>query len=444
MAQPIIVAGATTESCAAVGPVRNHGSRSYSRSAGAVKWRLAVVTTCNGREGGRYAPPPDPLTITMLQQPSPSLAKSTAPVDATDRLVALDILRGLALFGVMAINVVYEFRVSIFEQFLPVYPPLSPLNKAIATFLEATISLKAFALFSLLFGVGLAIQFDRLAQKPRALLLVRRLLALLAFGLLHATLIWNGDILIEYALAGLVVLPLLYGPRWLLAAAALALLMFYSTFYLARFAPLPDVPWMTSHVVEARRVYGSGSFADILRFRIDEIPAIVPLHVLVFPRTLGLFLVGALAWRTGFVQRPFEKRGLLFGVVLATAALTPWVSWSTATVTLALGYGAVILSVASTATGARLLGWAAPLGRMAFTNYLAQSLIFGWTFYGYGLGLFGKLDVATALAFGITVYVIQVFASRWWLERYWFGPVEWLWRALMYGRRPPMRRPAAA
>ena len=382
----------------------------------------------------------------MQQQPSQSLTSkpASAPIEAVDRLVALDILRGIALFGVMVINVVFEFRVSIFEQFLPTYPPLAPLDKAISAFLEAAISLKAFALFSLLFGAGLAIQFDRLAQKPRAILLLRRLLALLAFGIIHATLIWNGDILIEYALAGLIVLPLLYGPRWLLALAAVALLILYATSYLGRMVPLPDFPWMMGHVVEARRVYANGSFADILRFRIGEIAAIAPLHVWVLPRTLALFLVGALAWRTGVLQRASEQRWLLLGVALIAAVLTPWMSWVLKTVTLALAYGAFIIAVASTPMGVRLLGWAAPLGRMAFTNYIAQSLIFGWIFYGYGLGLFGKLGVAAALTIGVVTYIALVFASRWWLDRYRFGPVEWLWRALMYGRMPPMRRLAAA
>jgi uncharacterized protein len=76
---------------------------------------------------------------------------------------------------------------------------------------------------------------------------------------------------------------------------------------------------------------------------------------------------------------------------------------------------------------------------MAFTNYLVQSLIFGWVFYGYGLGLFGKLGASSALTFGVAVYVTQVFFSRWWLKRYQFGPVEWLWRTLMYGSLQPMK-----
>ena len=99
-----------------------------------------------------------------------------------------------------------------------------------------------------------------------------------------------------------------------------------------------------------------------------------------------------------------------------------------------------ILGIANLDRGKRLLGWAAPLGRMAFTNYLAQSVILGWIFYGYGLGLFGRLGVANALTIGIAVYAGQVVFSAWWLRRYRYGPVEWLWRTLMYGSAQPMSR----
>jgi uncharacterized protein len=370
-------------------------------------------------------------------------ALTSEPIGETSRLMSLDILRGVALFGVMAINVVFEFRVSIFEQFLlPVDG--SSLDSAITGFLHEAISLKAFALFSFLFGVGLAIQFDRLQARQRATLLVRRLLALLAFGLVHLVLIWNGDILTEYALAGLLVLPLLYAPRWLLGISALMMLALYSSFYLSRWAPLPDARWMADHVMEARRVYQSGGFSEILMFRIHEIPAIAPLHVLVFPRTLALFLLGALVWRANILPRASEQWWMFFGAAIALAVSTVLVTRPLATVSLALAYGAFIVGIASTASGARLLNWAAPLGRMAFTNYLAQSLIFGWIFYGYGLGMFGRLGVTNALALGVVVYVAQVLVSQWWLGRYRFGPVEWLWRALMYGRLPPMLRLKAA
>ncbi len=129
------------------------------------------------------------------------------------------------------------------------------------------------------------------------------------------------------------------------------------------------------------------------------------------------------------------------------SVLTIGAGKSLATVTLAFAYAGFVIVVASTQFGLTLLGWAAPLGRMAFTNYLAQSLIFGWVFYGYGLGLFGKLGASSALTLGVALYVAQVIFSRWWLKRYLFGPVEWLWRTLMYGTLQPMKlsaKPAAA
>lgn len=110
------------------------------------------------------------------------------------------------------------------------------------------------------------------------------------------------------------------------------------------------------------------------------------------------------------------------------------------TVLLACGYGAVVVWLATRAGTRPLVAWAAPIGRMAFTNYLMQSVIFGWLLYGYGLGLFGKLGVAAALAIGTGVYILQVVFSALWLQRFLYGPVEWLWRSAMYGRRQPLWR----
>jgi uncharacterized protein len=106
---------------------------------------------------------------------------------------------------------------------------------------------------------------------------------------------------------------------------------------------------------------------------------------------------------------------------------------------LAVGYAGTILSAATTKWGERLLGWAAPLGRMAFTNYLLQSVIFSAVFFGWGLGWCG-MSAGPALLIGIIVYVVQVFVSAAWLRRYRFGPVEWLWRTMMYGYMQPLKR----
>jgi uncharacterized protein len=382
-------------------------------------------------------------------------AASPRPISPAERIDSIDLLRGLALLGVVAINVVTEFRVSIFEQFLSHTRPALPIDSAVETILTLAVEMKALALFSLLFGAGLAIQFERLANSERRTsLLVRRLAVLLVFGLLHLCLIWNGDILTEYALAGLIVLPFLFGPRWLVAVAALASLGLYLA--MQAFPPpgwWPSTAAMRQDVVEAHRIYATGGFLDVLAFRLRELPLFAPLHVFIFPRTIGLFLLGAFAWRTGILRNP--PRHLLFAIAAACIGLGAALILCHAggfiargrigalaeplgTILLALGYGAGIIGIANLDSGKKLLGWAAPLGRMAFTNYLMQSLIFGWIFYGYGLGLFGRLGVASALAVGVAVYTGQVFFSAWWLRRYRYGPVEWLWRTLMYGAAQPM------
>ena len=380
----------------------------------------------------------------------------TTPVGPSERIDAIDVLRGIALFGVLAMNIVTVFRVSIFAQFLPDTEPAGALDRAVGAVLEVAVDFKALALFSLLFGVGLAIQFERLAGNPRrTILLVRRLAVLLAIGLAHLYLIWNGDILVEYALAAFVVLPLLFGPRWLVGSAALLLLALYVIAPLLPPAlPLPGRAGIAALVADATRVYGTGGFFDVLAFRIDEVRAMVPLHVWLLPRTLALFLLGAFAWRSGIVRHASVHRRLLFAAAIAAILFGVGMDLAAAgsslgrwrypmerlgAVVLALGYAAAVIAAVSLPRGRRMLAWAAPLGRMAFTNYLAQSVICGWIFYGYGLGQFGRLGVAATLAIGVVIYVAQVMFSAWWLRRYRFGPVEWLWRSCMYGVAQPMR-----
>jgi uncharacterized protein len=320
---------------------------------------------------------------------------------------------------------------------------------------------KALCLFSLLFGVGLAIQFERLAQNARRLaLLLRRLAVLMGIGLVHLFLIWDGDILVEYALAGFVVLPLLFtSQRTLLAVSVIFLGAYCIVPYLPGIPQFPSQSWIMQHIAEARQAYGAGGFADVQAFRIHEIPAILGLHIRVFPRTVALFLFGAFAWRTGILREARPHRRFLFGLAVTAlfvgAGLTALaLEWTyivppalrglrsamqrTTPILLAIGYGAVV--IAAFAGGAeKLFVWAAPLGRTAFTNYLIQSIVLGWIFYGYGLGLFGSVGIATACAMGVLIYVLQVIGSIWWLKYFRFGPVEWLWRTLMYGTVQPMR-----
>ena len=99
-----------------------------------------------------------------------------------------------------------------------------------------------------------------------------------------------------------------------------------------------------------------------------------------------------------------------------------------------------MIAVAKSSCGKRAIGWAAPVGRMAFSNYIVQSIVLGLIFYGYGLGLFGRIGLWPCFAIVILIFAVQALVSRWWLDRFTFGPLEWLWRSLMYGRRQPMKR----
>ena len=188
----------------------------------------------------------------------------------------------------------------------------------------------------------------------------------------------------------------------------------------------------------------------MLAFRLRELPLFAPLHAFIFPRTIGLFLLGAFAWRTGILRNP--PRRLLFSIaaaciglgaalILCRPAADPRPGGTSGTILLALGYGAGIIGIANLGSGKKLLGWAAPLGRMAFTNYLAQSVIFGWIFYGYGLGLLAARRCQCAGHRRRRLHRTGFF-SAWWLRRYRYGPVEWLWRTLMYGVAQPMRQTA--
>jgi len=379
---------------------------------------------------------------------------SASPIAPSERIGTIDILRGLALFIVLMINTATEFRVSIFEQFQRGVKSAG-LADQISGALVLALHTKGFILFSFLFGVGLAIQFERLAGHDRRLtLLVRRLAILMVLGVVHLFLIWNGDILTEYAVVGLAALPLLYGPRWLLAAAAaLSLALYLASPWLPPPIAFPDAVWIARHVERARQVYGGGSFMEILAFRIEEVRYIAPLHIYVLPRTLGLFLLGAWAWRTNFF-RPTAPRKFLAPAACVMLALGGWMTLTTANgdalgwhldwqgrallqslaqLVLAAGYGAAIVVLAEHARGRKLVAWAGPLGRMAFTNYLAQSVILSCIFYGFGLALFGRLSIAQSIAVAVVIYAAQAVFSAWWLRRFRFGPIEWLWRSLMYG-----------
>jgi uncharacterized protein len=388
------------------------------------------------------------------------------PVRETERYQFLDVLRGIALFGVLLINLLGMFRASLFQHILEFHTHPGGLNHLVDLLAAAFVEFKAFTLFSFLFGAGVAIQAERSAKRgaPVKGFLVRRFLILLAFGLCHMFLIWNGDILILYAVCGLLMALTLPLPPRVLGLLGLATILLPNFVSLGFGSPGPDV-WR-AQVAAATRVYGHGTYLEILAFRWREtLRLILPLLWGVLPRTAGLMSWGASAWRSGLLRHPDQHRRLLWGILAVGLILGGGTSFLRAsaassghrsslpseledlvsTIPLAFAYAAAVLLWLRPgfATPAATPFAAAPFaaaGQMALTNYLTQSILLGFVFYGYGLALFGELGPAAGLAIAVVFYSAQLAFSVAWLKRFRFGPCEWLWRSLTYRRRQPLHR----
>jgi uncharacterized protein len=272
-------------------------------------------------------------------------------------------------------------------------------------------------------------------------------------------LIWNGDILTLYAACGLLLIPFTrVAPRSLLAAGCAIVLVAPYLPYFGDFIPSEEA--LRAQATLDHRIYGSGGFLEVAALRIREWPTfIVPLLIASFPRTLGLMLIGMAASRSGALRNIAAYRRVLVRSLpiigtagVAMAAVQVWARETEAplhwTVALLEPYASLLLAFAYvaalllwlTARPARARGLArllAASGRMALTNYLAQSVLFSVLFYGFGAGLYGRLGSAPASLIGIATFVAQMVFSHWWLTRYRFGPAEWLWRSITYARRQP-------
>ena len=361
------------------------------------------------------------------------------PVQVSERYPALDLLRGFALFGVLMVNLQSFFRISVFEHILHFHSDAGAANHAIDFAVAWFLEFKAIALFSVTFGASLAIQAERAGRRGvwSEAFLARRFLILFALGMVHMVLVSNVDILVLYSVCGLLIVPLLRLPAVIVVLAGLAAVFLPAP--LTWVGPsLPPEPVLREHAANATRIYGQGNFAAILAFRWHETKElIVPLLLGVAQRTFGLMLIGVSVWRSGVLRQAQSHRRLLWAIGVVAGAIAVIAPGSE--LPLAVAYAAALVAWQRSES---CTGWLAPvaaLGRMALSNYLAQSIIFGLIFYGYGFGLFRRLTPALAAVLGVAVYASQLAFSSWWLNRYRFGPVEWLWRSLTYGRRQPLR-----
>ena len=407
----------------------------------------------------------------MLETPS---SHRSEPVRVGERVVAIDVIRGFALLGVLLMNIQYWFRCPMEAYALAPHPWPGAANAATDTFLSIFMEGKSVSLFSFLFGVGLIIQLERARERGAAFgpYAARRLTALLAFGLLHITLLWVGDILLFYAVVGaLLLLFLKRSPRttfiWSLVLLGLPFLAMTAAVVVraALHAPIHprDDTRALAFVEACVRVYGHGSWMEALRFRWHHYTRDLGMLAQFSIYALGLFLLGHSAWRRGVFRDPESHLGLirktficgLAGLALACFAafwgvghaiprdaFSIWIrnaEFIIATPLIALGYAAALLLALRQNGPRRALGILAPLGRMALTNYLAQSVVMTLIYNGYGLGLYDQVGPFAGTLMGLALFAMQIPFSIWWLNRFRFGPMEWVWRCLTYWKLQPFR-----
>lgn len=407
-------------------------------------------------------------------------SEAPAPTGAADRIDALDILRGFALFGVLLVNLEFWFRTTQYRYHLSRFPYPSLPDRIVDAILPVFFEVRFLSLFSFLFGAGLAIQLER-AERSQARpfrLLARRFGVLLGIGAAHIFLIWSGDILHVYAVVGLFVLPLLRRkPKTLAIVAACIIALPAVGNLVVRLVQLAlgrgavqarDTAALaeTRALIEENvRVFGQGSWLEIARARLDDYVQFAPPLALVMIQAFVMALLGVVAWKRGVFVRPADHRpllrrtlavGLIFGIgfSIARVALEEldlpevplWIWRSTegffpaAMIASTLAYGALILLALERERSRAILAHLAPVGRMALSNYLLQSVICSLLFYSFGLGLYDKLGPAAGALLTVAIFTAQIGLSRAWFTRFQFGPVEWLWRSLTYGRSQPMRK----
>jgi len=397
-----------------------------------------------------------------------------------DRLIHLDVLRGFALLGILLVN--FEWFIRPLQAIMlgqeSGLPPADRLTDLVITTLAEG---KFYPLFSMLFGAGFALMANRAIKRaaPFWAVYLRRLLVLLMFGLVHSLLVWSGDVLLVYALSALVMVLLFRNTPtrrlwpWALSFMAIPLLlMWLGTGFIslaklgdpaahaelmAEFAA--DEQALQATVAQAAEIHRSGSWTDNVVQRFDD--TVFKLTYFLFWATpvIGFFLIGRWLIESDRLIHPeqhslyfrrWRARGLIIG--LAAAIVATWlmidvnamipglrsaigVSLATlAGVMMSLGY---LSAVTLAADRLRVI---APAGQMALTNYLLQSLVWTWLVYGHGLGLWGALPRWSQVPLAVLFFALQVAFSHWWLRRFRFGPVEWLWRALSYWERPAFRR----
>lgn len=403
---------------------------------------------------------------------SPTVASPPLrPVAPEERIGALDLLRGWAMFGVLWSNLNDDYITR---------GPSTALDHALNFTQNWLLESRFYSLLIILFGIGFGIQLTRANRAGRDVRTTyyRRTAALLAIGVIHGTLIWHGDILTIYALVAFALVMFRGSSTRSILIAALVL-FFVGPVVVAEakmFAGLRVMVPSPSHAL----VYEHGTWMQIERARVDDYLQWLGRWGLgSYPAILASFLIGLWAVKSGYMRRVFDEpkqtfRLLVICVVAMAVGYANWF-WSARfypvatppkgfvggfpfpyfqlaqlrqfvlrffdwdTIGGALSYACVLVLLWQRPAGQRALRPLAVTGRMALTTYLTQSIVCTLLFYNYGLDWYGHVGFTGVFAITMVLFAAQMAMSTWWLRRFRYGPAEWFWRTLTYGGAPAMR-----
>lgn len=427
--------------------------------------------------------PPNPTAPieTVGSRPTPAGSPPAGgPVAEGERIDALDILRGFAVLGILSMNI-GGFSMPGAAYFDPTaWGELTGLNLAVWVTTHVFADLKFMAIFSMLFGAGIVLMAERRTARgePSTGLHMRRMAWLLFFGLLHAHLLWYGDVLVWYAFCGTGLylarnarprrLIMLAVASWtigslILAGGGLSAPSWPDDVRAELIAELKPDAEALQHEVEHYR----GGWMEQMQLRH---PSAIGMETETFAvwavwRVSGLMLLGMALFKLGVLTGRADSRvyrrmiltGLVVGLPLILLGVrrnlgSGWAApdffflgslynyWGS--IPVALGWiGAVMLTIRAGAFRGLATRLSAT-GRMAFTNYIMQTVICTTIFYGHGFGLFGSVERTGQVLIVLAVWAFQLWVSPLWLKHFLFGPLEWLWRSLVYMKRQPVRRGA--
>ncbi|MBM7094944.1 DUF418 domain-containing protein [Bacillus sp. H-16] len=386
------------------------------------------------------------------------------PLEPGERLSHVDSLRGFALFGILLVNSMYfQYGMFSFERFAETFRTADSSVAAVnSLFFEGSF----YPLFSMLFGFGAVMIWQRTQEKGRSFggLFFRRMVILAFLGLLHTYLIWDGDILLTYGLSGLFLLLFIKcKPATILGWAVGIFLLIGLPGLIPDDGSVGDMDFTTIQEQEISAL-SEGTYTDALIYRVTADPfqdmeggyaVAVFMSIFMGLQIIALFLTGAYLAKKGWIHRPAEHRRILIriasiffplGLTLKGAYVftgnnqLEYLSMIFGGPFLTLGYIAAFLLLHQAGVFARLFTAFGYVGRMALSNYLSQSVIMTLLYFNYGFGLFAELGLIIGTFIVIVVFVLQILASRWWLSRFAYGPVEWFWRVGTYMRPQSLKR----